>query len=133
MTIAGDDHRRNFYEACAAADAGNLNRAFEFFNDDEDAAASLELVHTDHVEFHHDGGLPWTSLRREYALRHRGNIVIEWWEEYNGFFGSMGAGWWIEEQDASGPPEGLTQILDALGLDLPAVDVPRPTVADDNE
>jgi len=133
LTITNDDHRPSFNDACAAAGAGDRNLALEFFKDDSDAAASLETIHTDHVEFHYDDGLPWTSLRRDYIVSHNGTPVLEWWEEHAGYYGGMGTGWWVEQTDASGPPEGLGELLDAIGLELPSVQVPRPIIVDDED
>ena len=77
--------------------------------------------------------MPSTSLRRDFRLRHEGKTITEWWEEYGGYYGGGYTGWWVEELDSSGPPEGLTEFLTHLKLKLPDITVPRPPISDDDE
>ena len=89
------------------------------------------LKYEDAVTFHDDGGMPTTSLRREFVLSYRGAALVSWWEEHEGYYGSGYTGWWIENVDRDGPPDGLKALLAEVGLAIPDVEVPRPPVYDD--
>ena len=93
----------------------------------------LTLEYSDLVEFHveEDEGMPWTSLRRDYRLMHEGKTITAWWEESAGYYGGGYTGWWVEELDSSGPPEGLKEFLASLNIEWPETLVPRPPSLDD--
>ena len=67
------------------------------------------------------------------SVCYKGSVVLEWWEEHYGQYGCMGTGWWTEEGPSSGPPSGLVQLLDALNINLPPVEVPRLPVQDEED
>ena len=122
-----------FDEALAAASEGDLAKAMQFFAEDEQPLSSLMLKYADDVTFHDDGGMPTTSLRRDFVLSYRGAALVSWWEEYEGYYGSGYTGWWIDELDADGPPVGLKELLAEVGLEIPDVEVPRPPVSNDDD
>ena len=122
-----------FDEALAAASEGDLAKAIHFFAPDEQPLSSLTLKYEDDVSFNDDGGMPTTSLRREFLLSYRGAALISWWEEYEGYYGGGYTGWWVEEIDRDGPPRGLKPLLEEVGLKIPELEVPRPPVSDDDE
>ena len=95
----------------------------------------LAFEFKDTIEFHEDEdeGMPWTALRREYRLTHDDKIIVEWWEEYAGSYGGGYTGWWIEELDASGPPDGLKEFLSYMEIQWPEISVPQPPDEEDTE
>jgi hypothetical protein len=44
----------------------------------------------------------------------------------------MGAGWWVEDEDRDGPPEGLEALLKELDVRLPELKVPEPPINEDD-
>ena len=122
-----------FDEALAAASEGDLAKAMQFFAADEQPLSSLMLRYEDDVTFHDDGGMPTTSFRRDFVLSYRGAALVSWWEEYEGYYGSGYTGWWIDEIDCDGPPNGLEALLKEVGIPMPDLEVPRPPVRDDSE
>ena len=122
-----------FDEALAAASEGDFAEAMQFFAADEQPLSSLMLRYEDDVTFHDDGGMPTTSLRRDFLLSYRGAALVSWWEEYEGYYGSGYTGWWIDEIDCDGPPNGLKALLKEVGIPMPDLEVPRPPVTDDSE
>ena len=115
-----------FDEALAAASHGDLISAKRFFASDEQPIHSLILNHTDNVEFDEECGMPMTLLRREFVLSFRGLSIASWWEEYTGYYGSGYTGWWVENVDRDGPPDGLIDLLREVGIILPQLIVPKP-------
>lgn len=122
-----------FDEALAAASEGDFAKAMHFFAADEQPLSSLMLRYEDDVTFHDDGGMPTTSFRRDFVLSYRGAALVSWWEEYEGYYGSGYTGWWIDEIDCDGPPNGLEALLKEVGIPMPDLEVPRPPVTDDSE
>ena len=122
-----------FNEALTAASEGDLPKAMQFFGSDIKPSSNLQLKHEEQFEFHDDGGMPTTSLRREFVLSYKGEVLASWWEEYEGYYGSGYTGWWVEEIDADGPPNGLAALLAEVEVAIPDVEVPRPPVSDDDE
>lgn len=122
-----------FEEALLAASEGDLAKAMHFFAEDDQPRFTLALKYADHVTFHDDGGMPTTSLRRDFVLSYRGDALVAWWEEYEGYYGGGYTGWWIENVDADGPPDGLKALIEALGIALPEISVPRPPISDEHE
>ena len=122
-----------FDEALAAASGGDLAKAMQFFAEDEQPLSSLMLKYADDVTFHDDGGMPRTSMRRDFVLSYRGDALVAWWEEYEGYYGSGYTGWWIEEIDCDGPLNGLQALLKEVGITMPNLEVPRPPVSDESE
>ena len=122
-----------FEEALLAASEGNLAKAMQFFATDEQPLSSLMLKYEDDVSFHYDGGMPTTSLRRDFVLSYRGAALASWWEDYEGYYGSGYTGWWIEEIDRDGPLNGLQALLKKVGITMPNLEVPRPPVSDESE
>ena len=122
-----------FDEALSAASKGNLAKAMQFFAADEQPLSSLMIRYKDYVAFHDDGGMPTTSLRREFTLCYRGSTLVSWCEEYEGYYGAGYTGWWIEEIDCDGPPNGLQALLKEAGIAMPNLEVPRPPISDDED
>ena len=122
-----------FDEALAAASEEDFAKAMQFFAADEQPLSSLMLRYEDDVTFHDEGGMPTTSLRRDFVLSYQGAALVAWWEEYEGYYGSGYTGWWIEEIDCDGPPNGLEALLTYVGLLIPDIQVPRPPVPEDEE
>jgi hypothetical protein len=115
-----------FCEALEQAAAGSVDNALTTLSKYVTSRSDISIKHEDKVSFENDDGFRYTKLRREYSLTFQGTAVIAWWEECYGYRGSMGAGWFIEVADQDGPPDGLTDILDALGIKLPELYLPRP-------
>ena len=61
-----------FDEALAAASEGDFAKAMQFFAADEQPLSSLMLTYEDDVTFHDEGGMPTTSLPRDFVLSYRG-------------------------------------------------------------
>ena len=122
-----------FDDALAAASGGNLSNAMQFFATDDQPLSSLMLRYEDDVTYHYDGGMPTTSLRRDFVLSYRGAALVTWWEKYEGYYGSGYTGWWIDEVDADGPPNGLKVLLKKIGIAMPDLEVPKPPVHDEHE
>ena len=116
----------NFEDALAAAAAGDVAVARQFFRPVDQATTTLILKHQETVKFHYDDVMPWTSLRREFDLTFQGAPLASWWEEYCGYYGCMGTGWGVDDNEGDGPPEGLETLLNELGVRLPDITVPEP-------
>lgn len=99
-----------------------MDLAMACFRPGEDPLTTLALAHRDDVA-HLDEE---TTLRREYEVACRGEIVLKWWEEYGVHYGGGYTGWWIKDIDADGPPPGLRELFAFIGLELPEVNGPEP-------
>lgn len=75
------------------------------------------------VEFDKDE--PVTYFKRNVALYFGEVRVYQWSEEYWGYYGDMGTGWWKELHEG-GLNEGLEYGLEEL-CDIPEADVPEPS------
>jgi len=119
-----------FDEAVALAEAGQIQQALAFFEADEDAKSALTLKNEDKVKFICGKGLPFTLLRRDVSIWHKGKSVLNWWEEHNGYYDGnddgTGTDWRLDENPDNGPPPGVRELLEALEVRLPPVMVPRP-------
>ena len=59
-------------------------------------------------------------------------VVYEWKSVYFGYYGGMGAGWFVEEDDTTLNLDVET-MLRTCGIKLETPDVPRPSVDDEGE
>lgn len=126
MTIS-DQVSSSFIVALELAAAGREDDAVNVLSVDGPPSSSICLEHEDQFKYEvDDKGLPYTTMRRNYRLSYLGNAATSWWEEYDGNYGSMGAGWFIEVNDQDSPPDGLTDIFTALSINIPSADVPFP-------
>jgi hypothetical protein len=121
-----EPNRPTFDEAVAAAEAGQIQHALNYFDADEDPKSALTIKSEDNVKFIYRNGPPFTLLRREISIWRQGQSVLTWWEEHNGYYDATGADWRLDENPDNGPPPGVAELLDALEIKLPPVVVPRP-------
>ncbi|MBT8519767.1 hypothetical protein G6734_02785 [Polynucleobacter paneuropaeus] len=91
----------------------------------------FEIYNEDKVEFKTDGG-EYTQLTQHSRLRLGGEVVYEWKSVYFGYYGGMGAGWFVEEDDTTLNLDVET-MLRTCGIKLETPDVPRPSVDDEGE
>ena len=113
-------------ELAKCIDTGDLSEAENFFAENNKTLSKLKISFVDKIEFHTDDGLPWTQVERTYSITFNKIAVYSWWEEYCGYYGCGGTGWWVENSDADGPKAEVKTFLEKLGLEIPSIDVPKP-------
>lgn len=67
-----------FEEALKLAISGKTEEAAQYFNSEAMPSLALSLKENRVIEYFYDDGLPWTSLRREFAIEHNGKVLTTW-------------------------------------------------------
>ena len=120
-------------EALQAAAEGNFIRVQSLLEVANLLPERMTIQIKDTVEFHFDDGMPWTEVHRDYWFKHDNHILFDWWEKYYGQYGGGYTGWWVEEADANGPPDGMKEFIRYFNIEFPDIDVPKPTYEGDDE
>ena len=97
-----------------------------------DSGLVVKVESEDESEFYEDGNQSYTDTTQTNKLLFNGEVVYEWFASYNGFWGSGGTGWWVNEDDTDLDPD-VGQLLEYLEIDVRRPDVPQPPVDSDDE
>ncbi len=121
------------FKMAVEAFANNDFEKIRAFFKDEDPSQTIKVTFQDMSRPVDDGPFSGTCLSRTISVLHRNVEVMSWTEEYFGYYGGMGAGWFVEEGDSDGPPPGLRDLFSAFGIVFPEVVVPKPELDPDAE
>jgi hypothetical protein len=109
--------------ACQSDDAALIEKLRSRLTGDGISVTLRELSSS--VEFDDSNGLPEAAFKRQVGLYFGEVRVFEWEEEYSGFYGCMGTGWWQDCVDTN-LEEDVEQVVDALEIEIPQAHVPEP-------
>ena len=121
-----------FRMAVEAFSKNDFEKVRAFFKD-EDPSQTIKVTFQDTLRPVDDGPFSGTCLLRTISVLHLDAEVMNWTEEYFGYYGGMGSGWFVEEGDSEGPPPGLRDLFSAFGIVFPEVVVPEPDPGDEEE
>lgn len=82
-------------------------------------------IKQDEEAFQPDPDDNYVELDRELELLLNGEIVYEWQDIHYGYYGGMGAGWFVE-QDESTLDFDIEEMLEVFEIELPKAVVPKP-------
>jgi hypothetical protein len=125
--------KANFERMCSAALGDDDQELFRLYDSGKHSGVDFTITGTQSTAFKEDGGLSYTEVTQELTLRLGGVSVAEWTQTYWGYYGGMGAGWWVEEGDNTLSQSGVAELIEKLELEIPRPDVPQPTFPSDEE
>jgi hypothetical protein len=116
---------KQFKELMKYVAEGDSDNAGYFYKQLQEQGLKLEIDRDDRVEFKADSG-EYTQLTQISKLKLGGEVVYKWESVYFGYYGGMGACWFVE-QDTDGLDLEVEKLLKACGIALSAPNVPKPS------
>lgn len=100
----------------------------------EEARASGWILHLETVpgEPHPEPDGLTSSVDQHCVLTLGPEVVAKWKASYAGYYGGMGAGWWIEEYDNT-RPSGISELLETAEIEEETPDLPAPEAPEDDD
>ena len=80
-------------------------------------------------QFYDDEELPYTETIQLNKLMFNDVAVYEWSNNYHGYYGSGGTGWWVDEAESSLKLE-VHKLIELLEIEVKPPKVPKPPIDD---